>query len=213
MFGHIDGARDGLTKVRGGESELGQGNGRYFLLEFQWRVLGASHAQQLQDSLLVLLIWEAQSPHIGEHALDSARAAVGALAAARAAAAVRAAAAEVIEATSAAAVAAATAESRAEARAEAGHMKDAMQGRGGGWRRRGGRVRARALCASCRSGWLDFDLEVQSNHLAHERWVETLFSPSASFFAPGILAPHWPLASTALYGSPFTNFFGGTERA
>jgi hypothetical protein len=43
--------------------------------------------------------------------------------------------------------------------------------------------------------------------------ILSLFSPSASFFAPGILAPHWPLASTALYGSPFTIFFGGTERA
>jgi hypothetical protein len=123
------------------------------------------------------------------------------------AAADRAAAAEVIEASSAASVAAAAAETLAEAHVEVDVMKDATQGRGGGWRRIGGRFRARAICASGRSGWLDFDLEVQSNNIAHERWVETLFSPSASFFSPGILAPHWPLASTALYGSPFTNFF------
>jgi hypothetical protein len=46
-FGHIDGARDGMTKVCGSESELEQADGRYFLLEFQWRALDASHPQQL----------------------------------------------------------------------------------------------------------------------------------------------------------------------
>jgi hypothetical protein len=52
-----------------------------------------------------------------------------------------------------------------------------------------------------------------SDHPTHERWGEILFPPTASIFVHKILAPHWPQAPTALYGSGFTKRFGGAERA
>jgi hypothetical protein len=37
--------------------------------------------------------------------------------------------------------------------------------------------------------------------------------PDFVFSVPRMLARHWPLAATADHGSPFTNCFGGVERA
>jgi hypothetical protein len=79
--GHVDGKRDSVAEVCGGESELEQAYSRVFELDFPQHVLDASDAQQIEANPSVFLGREAKSTHIGQHALDGARAVVGARAA------------------------------------------------------------------------------------------------------------------------------------
>jgi hypothetical protein len=79
--GHIDGKRDSVAEVCGGESELEQAYSRVFQLDFPQHVLFTSDAQQIEAKSSVFLGRQAKSTHVGQHALDGARAVVGARAA------------------------------------------------------------------------------------------------------------------------------------